>query len=179
MTQGLSLNSDLQTVYRSFQKKSELLFALVIDPESPTSKEKGVAIRVLEPSLQNDYKDMKYVISADSSEIICINDIIREVSGGDGSGSGYSRGMRSWHNSFKNYIEKLQALVMKLESGKPMSNEELRLAKEIAINYPSGFAEDNSKSLEEKFITTNMTNLLTSVFKFSRISDSLISEQKK
>ena len=152
------------------------MYAFLLDPKKRTTKEDGPAIKVFEPSLQTDFKEVRFSLSADPSEIICINDILREISGGDGYGSGYLKGMKTWQNSFQNYTEKLTILLSRLESKDPISSEELRQIKEIVINFPSEFAEINSLTLEEKFITANIMNTMTSIFKFSRIHEKLVNQ---
>lgn len=155
------------------------MYAFLLDPKKRTTREDGPAIKVFEPSLLTEFKEVRYSLAADPSEVICINDILREVSGGDGYGSGYLKGMKTWQSSFQNYTEKLFFLLSRLESKEPVTSEELRQIKEIVINFPSDFAEVNSLTLEEKFITANVMNTMSSIFKFSRVHEKLASVPKK
>jgi uncharacterized protein YukE len=108
-----------------------------------------------------------YSILASQSEIICINDLLKEVSGQSFGGSGFARGMKTWHQALKTYVSKLEKIEKLLNSGEELTHDQLRQIKEIAINYPENFAEETSETLEEKFILTNLSNLMTSVVKSS------------
>lgn len=75
--------------------------------------------------------------------------------------------MKTWHQALKTYVSKLEKIEKLLNSGEELTHDQLRQIKEIAINYPENFAEETSETLEEKFILTNLSNLMTSVVKSS------------
>jgi soluble cytochrome b562 len=170
-TKSLEAGRSVENTYQVFHKKSELLYALVFNPLAKVTKEQGLPLKVYEMAAhEKKFKTVQNTLVADPGEVICINDLLKEVAGASSSESGYAKGMKGWQNSFQNYIEKLQVIEKRLRAGS-LSKEELRQVKEIIINFPSSFAEDNSATLEEKFITANIVNLMTSVYKFSRTQD--------
>lgn len=147
------------------------------------SRERGLPMEVFE-SVSHDkrLRNVPFSILSSQSEIICINDLLKEISGQSYGGSGYARGMKTWHQSFKTYVEKLESIERLLNSDAELTPDQLRQIKEIVINFPENFAEENRGSLEEKFITTNLANLMTSVVKSSytqgQLRDTILSLKK-
>lgn len=155
-------------MFKTYQKKSELLFAVVFSPEIRSSREKGLPFEVYESvSHEKKLRQVSFSILASQSEIICINDLLKEISGQSIGGSGFVRGMKTWSQSYKTYVQKLEQLEKLLESDKDLSADQLRQIKEIVINYPDNFAEQSGETMEEKFIMTNLANLMTSSIKSS------------
>jgi hypothetical protein len=130
------------------------------------SRDRGLPLEIYESvSHEKKLRSVPFSILASPSEIICVNDMLKEISGQSLGGSGFVRGMKSWSHSFNTYVQKLEVIERLLSSGTPLTPDQLRQIKEIVINFPENFAEESSETLEEKFITTNMANLMTSVLK--------------
>ena len=126
------------------------------------SRDRGLPLEIYESvSHEKKLRSVPFSILASPSEIICVNDMLKEISGQSLGGSGFVRGMKSWSHSFNTYVQKLEVIERLLSSGTPLTPDQLRQIKEIIINFP----EESSETLEEKFITTNMANLMTSVLK--------------
>lgn len=159
-----------------FQKKTELLFALIFCPFTKPSVDKGIPLKVFEHiTHEKRFREVLANVKANPSEIICANDLLKEISGASIGGSGFVRGMKSWKGSFENYLSKLQKIQRLLESDVEIDPEQLRQVKEVVINFPKHFSEENRDSLEEKFITTNISNLLASVLKANQCQTALAS----
>jgi JAB1/Mov34/MPN/PAD-1 ubiquitin protease len=184
----LFTHSYLAKAFEAFKKRSELLFGTVFDTTKQVSMVTGLPLLVAEAihtdaSNQSANKDQKdsdhhfrhitHTIAADPSEIVCINDLLREASGSSSTQSGYAKGMRSWQQSFDNYIERLRKLEAKLAGDASMSAEELRLAKEVVINFPKHYGRENHQTLQEKFITVDTVNLLATALKQSNVQEEL------
>ena len=165
----------VEKVYKVFQKKTELLFALVLDPYSAPNTDNQVPLSVFEwVSHDKKFRRVPSHVRANSSEIICANDLLKELSGASLGGSGFVRGFKSWHGSFHNYQTKLQKLEQLLSTDTPLSQEHLRQAKEVVINYPSHFTDDHGTSLQAKFTTANTASLLAAVLKAQQTQNMLV-----
>lgn len=168
-------NELAEVVYRAFQKKTELLFVLVFDPYSAPNTDNQVPLSVFEwVSHDKKFRKVQSHVQANPSEIICANDLLKEVSGASLGGSGFVRGFKSWHGSFHNYQTKLQKLEQMLFGDTVLSHEQLRQIKEVVINYPRDFTDDHGASLQAKFTTANTVSLLASVLKAQQTQDRLV-----
>ena len=179
---------EMTKAFEPFKKRSELLFGAVFDPSKQITKANGLPLLVAEatqgdankqsssPSdakVEQTFRLIPHTIAADPSEIVCINDLLREASGSSSGQSGYAKGMRSWQQSFDNYIDRLKQLESKLGGKGELGAEGLRLAKEVVINFPKHFGRENHQTLREKFITVDTVNLLAAALKQSSAQEEL------
>jgi hypothetical protein len=113
------------------------------------------------------FREVSHFVTANNSEIICINDVLKAVSGGEDKGSSYVKGMKTWTNSFDSYFDKLVELQTLLQSNQNLSEDQLRSIKEVIINFPSNILEESRGSFEDKLVTANIMNTLSTVFNYS------------
>lgn len=157
-----------QKTLESYKKVCDQPLAFVFNIESKLGKEHPLDANVYEQNnLEKATYQLQWRVEADKCEIIVINDLIKEISGNQSDGgSGYVKGMKTWSNSFDIYLEKLSNAERQLLSGEMQKNpERLRLLKEAIINFPQNLIIDTAGSLEQKFITADIMNLMTTVFK--------------
>lgn len=179
---------ELSQAFEAFKKKSELLFGAVFDTSRAISKEMGLPLLVVEstandgpkptgtsgePTKEQNFRRIPHTIAADQSEIVCINDLLREVAGNAAGQSGYAKGMRSWQQSFDNYIGRLKQLESRLAGPDALSAEDLRLAKEVVINFPGLYARQNQQAFQDKAVVVDTVNLLAAALKQSAFQEEL------
>lgn len=180
----MEVSKFLEKIYKVFQKKTELLFSLIYCPYLKTSADGGIPLKVVEYlTHEKRFREVVANIKANPSEIVCANDLIKAITETSTHDSKFVRGMKSWKGSFENYLSKLEKIERLLESDSQVTDEDLRQIKEIVINYPKQFSEDGSESLEDKFITTNISNLLAAVLKSyqsqTTLANRVIEKQKE
>lgn len=140
----------------------------MLNPDAPVTKGDGIPMKAYEfYAPQKSFREIAHVVTANNSEIICINDVLKAVSGGEDRGSSYVKGMKTWTNSFDSYFDKLVALQTHLQSNQNLSADQLRSFKEVIINFPSNILEESRGSFEDKLVTANIMNTLSTVFSYS------------
>ena len=162
----------------AFKKCCDIPLALIFNIKHTITKETGLDIKIYEENiLEKSLKEIGYKVEADKSEIICINDLFKEISGSQADGgSGFVKGMKTWRNSFDTYLEKLKlAEELLLQGEMQKDTERMRLLKEAVINFPQNMVVDTAESLEAKFVTADVMNLMSTVFKRKAVTQRMIS----